>query len=330
MQSISGQIEVLLNRQDIDDIISGTESHEHVKDKLIFTTDILDFAHQELYLPDNGSYRHYTDLKRPYVVWNVIAAPVYSLEPKKWYYLFLGCLSYRGFFNQTSAIEYAKSLQQDGFEVYIGGVSAYSTLGWIKDPVINTMLNREDWEIARLIFHELAHQVTYVDDDTDFNEAFADAISRIGLNKWLQNQPLEEQQRIQEILKREDLFINTILNFRKELLALYASDEDITAIKAQKSRIINSLKDTLQQQIQDWDSKSRYQSWLDDDVNNARLAIVATYRSLVPELMRLYQATNEDLSKFYTIIIELSSCHMDQRRQYLNTLNTLNISCEKL
>jgi predicted aminopeptidase len=264
------------------------------------------------------------------VVWNVIAAPVYSLEPKKWYYLFLGCLSYRGFFNQTSAIEYAKSLQQDGFEVYIGGVSAYSTLGWIKDPVINTMLNREDWEIARLIFHELAHQVTYVDDDTDFNEAFADAVSRIGLNKWLQNQPLEEQQRIQEILKREDLFINTILNFRKELLALYASDEDITAIKAQKSRIINSLKDTLQQQIQDWDSKSRYQSWLDDDVNNARLAIVATYRSLVPELMRLYQATNEDLSKFYTIIIELSSCHMDQRRQYLNTLNTLNISCEKL
>ncbi len=143
-QSISGHFEVIRSRQAIDQILSRTGTQNTIRQKLIATKDILDFAHQELLLPDNGSYRHYTYLNRPYVVWNVIAAPAYSMETKEWCYLFLGCLSYRGFFNQAAAMDYANSLQKDNYEVYIGGVSAYSTLGWFKDPVINTMLNRED------------------------------------------------------------------------------------------------------------------------------------------------------------------------------------------
>ncbi|NNE37698.1 MAG: aminopeptidase [Gammaproteobacteria bacterium] len=327
LQTISGQMEVLHKRQDINEIISQSESNENIIEKLILIEDILTFAHQELLLPDNGSYRQYTDLKRPYVVWNVIAAPVYSLEAKKWCYLFLGCLSYRGFFNEAAAIEYAESLQQDNYEVYIGGVAAYSTLGWFKDPVINTMLNREDWEIARLIFHELAHQVIYIDDDTDYNEAFADAVSRIGLNKWLQKQPAVERQRIQQILDREDLFINTILSYRNKLVALYASSNDKAEIINQKNRIITSLRNTLGQMIQDWDSKPKYQSWLNNDINNARLAIVATYRSLLPGFIDLYQAVDKDLGNFYARIKELSECQRDQRRLYLGIPNKVNTVC---
>ena len=178
-------MEVLLKREDMFEVISHPDTDEKLRQKLVTAKSILEFAHQELSLPDNGSYQHYTDLKRPYLVWNVIATPQLSMEPKQWCYIFLGCLSYRGFFKESTAKAYAKTLEQDGLEVYLGGVSAYSTLGWLKDPVINTMLNREDWELARLIFHELAHQLFYVSDDTDYNEAFADAVSRIGLEKMV-------------------------------------------------------------------------------------------------------------------------------------------------
>ena len=323
-------MEVLLKREDMIDIISHPDTDEKLRQKLLTAKIILEFAHQKLSLLDNGSYRHYTDLKRPYLVWNVVATPDYSLEPKKWCYIFLGCLSYRGFFKENAAKSYAKTVEQDGFEVYVGGVSAYSTLGWLKDPVINTMLNRDDWELARLIFHELAHQVIYVSDDTDFNEAFADAVSRIGLDLWLQAQSPETRESVQEIIAQEDMFINIIMEYRRKLVDLYTSGKPENDIIKSKAQILNSLNLTLRQRMQNWSSKSRYQTWLDGDINNARLAIVSTYRSLLPDFMSLYDETDSNLSNFYSIAIELSKCSSEQRREYLDMKFNKSSACEGL
>lgn len=330
IQSISGQMEVLLKREDMLEVISHPDTDEKLRQKLVTAKSILEFAHQELSLPDNGSYQHYSDLKRPYLVWNVIATPELSMESKKWCYLFLGCLSYRGFFKESAAKAYAKILEYDGFEVYVGGVSAYSTLGWLKDPVINTMLNREDWELARLIFHELAHQLFYASDDTDFNEAFADAVSRIGLEKWLQAQSPETRLSVQEIIHQEDIFIKIIMDYREKLVNLYATGQSENDMTENKAQILNSLKLTLQSRMQDWSSKSRYQTWLDGDVNNARLAIVSTYRSLLPEFMSLYDETGRNLSHFYSISKEASKCSAVQRRKYLDMKSNRISPCEGL
>ncbi len=173
----------------------------------------------------------------------------------------------------------------------------------------------------------MAHQLVYIADDTEYNEAFADAVSRIGLDKWLQIQPHEEQKRIQQILTNEDLFINTVLTYREKLVQLYAYNGDEPTIKEQKTSIINSLRESLRQQIHDWDSKSKYQSWLDDEINNARLAIVSTYRSLLPDFMALYQRTNEDLGNFYEIISKLSRCQKDQRKRFLEIPEKINLAC---
>ena len=310
-------MEVPLKREDMFEVISHPDTDEKLRQKLVTAKSILEFAHQELSLPDNGSYQHYTDLKRPYLVWNVIATPQLSMEPKQWCYIFLGCLSYRGFFKESTAKAYAKTLEQDGLEVYLGGVSAYSTLGWLKDPVINTMLNREDWELARLIFHELAHQLFYVSDDTDYNEAFADAVSRIGLEKWLQAQSPETSVNVQEIIHEEDMFINIIMDYREKLVSLYATGKSENDMTEDKAQILNSLKLTLQSIMQDWSSKSRYQTWLDKDIINPRLAIVSTYRSLLPDFMSLYDETGRNLIDFYSISKEASKCSAVQRREYL-------------
>jgi predicted aminopeptidase len=326
-QSISGQMDVLLNRKRISGVIDDPDTDELLRTRLSRVVDILEFAHHDLYLPDNGSYRHYTDLNRKFVVWNVVAAPEFSIAPKEWCYPVVGCMKYRGFFSEEDAKAYARSLRKKGMEVYIGGVTAYSTLGWFRDPVLNTMLEREEWELARLLFHELVHQLIYIKGDTDFNEAFADTVAMIGLQSWLETKAPGMRLPVMELFRHEREFTTLALDTRNKLQALYASGKQPDELRRQKARLINELQTRLLTLQAGWSNVRRYQDWITGEVNNARLALVSTYRALVPDFMALYAHTGEDLQGFYGLVRELSECPGEYRLDYLRQNTGREISC---
>ena len=317
-QSISGQMKIINNKHPISELVSAPETAEGLKRQLTTIEDILEYAHTHLQLPDQGSYRHYSDTGREYVVWNVFAAPALSMEPKQWCYFIVGCMSYRGYFDKDDAEEYANDLVQSGWEVFIGGVTAYSTLGWFEDPVLNTMLNREDWELARLLFHELAHQKLYIKDDTDFNEAFADSVAIIGLEQWLDTRPWDEKQSIFTLLEHEAHFIDLVLNTRRMLIRLYNSSTDEVSKIEDKNNIILNFQDQLMVLQSNWEGDTRFQSWLTRPVNNARLTAVSTYRTLVPRFMNVFEHTGGNLAEFYEIIKVISECPKGDRYRLLD------------
>jgi predicted aminopeptidase len=310
-QSISGQVEIMIKQRPIAEIILAETTDPVLKQKLIEIESILDFAHQHLGLPDNGSYRKFVDLDRRFVVWNVFAAPELSLQAKQWCYLIVGCMTYRGYFNEQAANTYARSLQDIGWEVYVGGVSAYSTLGWFRDPVLNTMLNRDSWELARLLFHELAHQRLYIANDTDFNEAFADTVALIGLDMWLQTSSTTLKETVDRQLQLEQEFIDLVLAAREELAILYNSQLSDTDKRSAKSTLLQQLKFDYEQLT--GNQENSYAAWI-DNVNNARLSALSAYRTLVPDMLEAYENTGSDLNVFFAWIEGLADCDKEQRR----------------
>ena len=185
VQATRGQIEVLSKRQPIDEVLASPETAEELGRRLRLVQEARQFSIDELYLPDNKSYRSYSDLERDFVVWNVFAAPEFSLEAREWCYPIVGCVSYRGYFSEEAANGEAAKLRRKGFDSAVGGVPAYSTLGNFNDPVLNTMMRWDDVKLVSTLFHELAHQVLYIKDDTAFNESFATAVEEIGIERWL-------------------------------------------------------------------------------------------------------------------------------------------------
>jgi predicted aminopeptidase len=184
-QAASGQLEILSKREPIAELLADSQTRPALRDKLQLVLDLREFAEHELRLKTDGHYLLYADLGRRFVVWNVYAAPEFSLEPKKWWYPVVGSLKYRGFFSEEDAKRYGADMAKQGYDVYVGGVDAYSTLGWFKDPVLNTFIHHSPPELAELLFHELAHQRVFAKGDTDFNEAFATAVGEEGVRRWI-------------------------------------------------------------------------------------------------------------------------------------------------
>ena len=195
MQAASGQMEIASKREPIAAVLADTSTPAQLRTRLEYVAAARDFASRELGLPDNESYRSYADLGRPFVVWNVFAAPEFSVEPRRWCFPIAGCVVYRGYFSEAAAQRYARRLRRHGDDAAVGGVAAYSTLGHFKDPVLSTMLGWSDAQLAGTLFHELAHQVVYVPGDSEFNESFATVVEEARLERWL-----TAQQRIQDLL----------------------------------------------------------------------------------------------------------------------------------
>lgn len=301
-QSVSGQFQLMGKEQPLKKVIADDNTGTALRSRLVFIRTVLAFAHTRLGLPDNGSYRDYADLGRPYVTWNVFAARELSLQARQWCYVFIGCLNYRGYFTEAAATAYAGKLRRQGWDVFVGGVSAYSTLGWFRDPVLNTMLNREDWEIARLLFHELAHQKIYFKDGAEVNEAVAETVARIGLSLWLQTQPPAEGDRVSKLLAHEDAVTDLLLECRQKLGRLYGSRLPAGEKRSKKKQIFNALQRDYQRLKSRWDGDDRFDSWMRRDLNNGKLVAVSTYHKLVPALMALYQAHGRDLDGFYNYL----------------------------
>ena len=316
-QSIAGGVHLLEQRTPVSAVIADPKTPDHVRSKLQVVARILDFAHTELGLPDNGSYDTYADTGRQYVVWNVFVAPPLSVQPVQSCFLFVGCLAYRGFFDRERALKYSDKMARAGMDVYLGGVSAYSTLGWFADPVLNTMIDRPDYDIARVIFHELSHQKLYFRNDTDFNEAFADAVAFIGVNRWLRSQHAAALERFNDENLQEARFTNLVLSYRQRLKTLYASAAGNGEKLARKQQLMDEMLRDYHRMREQGLLDAGYDQFMSAGVNNARLASIATYRELVPGFLRVYALAGDDLQSFYARVAALQRCSMQARRQTL-------------
>ena len=309
LQAADGEWHVLHQRVPIQRLLADPHTPPELRARLTQVQAAREFAARELGLPDNKSYRSYADIGRPYVVWNVVAAPEFSVEPKRWCFPIAGCVAYRGYFREQRARDFAASLAVRGFDVAIGGVPAYSTLGRFADPVLSSMLRYDDDDLAATIFHELAHQLLYVRDDSEFNEAFATTVEDVGLERWLAHQGEAERMRaFRQEQALDEKFVTLLAGARARLARLYASGLPREEMRARKAEIFN----TLMADIRALEQRAGlglplYEEWLASGLNNARLASVATYYDCVPGFMRVLQEQGNDLPRFYAAVRELAT-----------------------
>lgn len=263
------------------------------------------------------------DVGRRFVVWNVYATPEFSLEDKMWWYPVVGSLTYRGYFREDLARRYGERLATKGRDVHVGGIEAYSTLGWFRDPVLNTFIHQPPADLAETLFHELAHQRVFVKGDTEFNEAFATAVAREGVRRWLaaagSAATLAGYEREQE---REGEFIALLTQTRAELETLYAQTNPLTTaqLRAGKAEAFERLRLRHATLKQSWDGARGYDAWLAQPLNNALLNTVDTYHHLVPGFTALLQRHGDDFESFYREVQRLGKLQKTKRRSALDQL----------
>lgn len=307
IQAATGQMELTSKRQPIAKLLSDERTPEKLRNRLEYVSAARTFASQELGLPDNGSYRSYADLGRPFVVWNVFATDEFSVEPRRWCFPIAGCVVYRGYFDEDNAQGYARRLRLKGMDTAVGGVAAYSTLGHFDDPVLNTMLGWSDVQLAATLFHELAHQVVYVPGDSEFNEAFATVVEEAGLQRWLASRGrLQDLDAWNERRQRNSEFIGLLLQTRERLSALYRSDASDEEKRDRKQYEFGVLKLQYSELKDKWNGYRGYDAWFGRTLNNAHLVSAATYYGCVPGLRELLQSVDGDLPMFYEKARELA------------------------
>jgi len=320
-QAVSGQMELSRKAQPISKVVADLDTSAELKAKLERVVEMRDFASRELHLPDNGSYRSYADIGRPYVVWNVFAAPEFSVKPQEWCFLFAGCVGYRGYFSKAGADRFAADLRAQRYDVFVGGVPAYSTLGWLDDPVLNTFVQYPDADIAELMFHELAHQLVYVKGDSTFNESFAVTVEREGVERWLAVHGNEAQRRaFEQEQARRQVFAELVASYRERLGHLYAEPLDAQQMRARKEEILTQMRADYGRLKQSWDGFAGYDHWFEQPLNNAQLASVAIYTQLVPAFQRLLRENGGDLQRFYAEAKRLAALPKAQRDAALSGL----------
>lgn len=321
-QAAGGHLDLLQRSRPVGDWLHDAHTPEALRAKLKLSQQIRDFAISELKLPDNASYRRYADLQRQAVVWNVVAAPELSLTLKTWCFPLVGCVGYRGYFSRAPADFEAEQLKTEGWETSVYGVPAYSTLGWTNwmggDPLLNTFLHWPDGELARLLFHELAHQVAYSSDDTMFNESFAAAVERIGGRIWLARHATPAARAEFEALdQRRRTFRQLTAAYAARLRSLYKSALPDEAKRAQKAELMAALRAEYQQvKAEQWGGFAGYDGWF-ARANNAALGVQAAYDELVPAFERLFEAQGRDFTRFYAEVRRLAALPKDQRRALL-------------
>ena len=331
MQSVSGHLGLVRAAKPVSDWLQDDAAPEALKQRLALTQRMRDFAVTELKLPDNASYRRYADLKRSAAVWNVVATAELSLTLKTWCFPVVGCVGYRGYFDRAEADLEASELRAQGLEVNVYGVPAYSTLGKLPgalfaDPLLNTFLRYPDGELARLIFHELSHQVAYAADDTVFNESFATAVERIGGARWLTQQGSDAARAEHTLFdaRRNDFRVLT-KRYRDKLEALFLSNASDTEKRVGKAALMAQMRAEHQAlKAGAWAGYTGFDAWF-ANANNASLGVMAAYNELVPEFERLFEREGRDFERFYAAVQRLASLPKAQRRAELKDQSSILI-----
>ncbi|MCZ6726846.1 MAG: aminopeptidase [Acidobacteria bacterium] len=319
-----GGAKILARRDSIDRLVRDPRTDQELRRRLLHARQARDFASQELALPDNKSYRQYSEVRKagarsPYVVWNVVATPELSVEPLEWCFPIAGCVIYRGYFSQERAERFGSSLRKRGHDVEIYGVRAYSTLGRFADPVLSTFLYGSDPAgVASYLFHELAHQVAYVKGDAGFNESFATLVEEEGLRRWLESRAENDQMEAYLTRRaRDEEFRALVLAYRERLSACYAQDRLDEWKRAEKARLISQLKREYGVMKAGWGGDRRWDGWVDGEVNNADFALMASYHGLVPGFRQLLEQQGNDLSAFYEEVARIAALGRAERSAFL-------------
>ena len=323
-QAIEGHLEVMRRSAPFSEVIANAGNNEALRLQLSKVEAIRQFASRELALPDNGSYRRYADLGRSYVVWNVFAAPEFSVRPAESCFPVAGCVPYRGFYDEGKARAYALELAGRGLDTYVGGVLAYSTLGWFDDPVLSTFVGLPEAELARIIFHELAHQVAYVRGDAKFNESFAVAVEQFGVRRWLASRharAAEEMQRWESGQSRRREFLALLIRHRDALVRIYehpASDAEKRLLKSSQFMALRRDYESLKE---NWGGFSGYDRFLAQGLNNALLASVAVYTDHVPVFAALIEGHQGNLEAFYADVQRMAAMSASERDKTLQVIS---------
>jgi predicted aminopeptidase len=320
-QAIHGEFQLLAHRHSIDRLIANPRTSPDLKRQLMLVQQLRTFAKNELKLPVDGNYDKYVDIHRKYVVWDVQASPEFSLAPKVWRYPFVGSLAYRGYFSEKTARKYGDSLARQGFDVYVDGVDAYSTLGWFKDPLLNTFIDETEPELAELLFHELAHKRVFASGDTDFNEAYATTVGQEGARLWLRSKAASEMLTTYNAsIEHDRQFVHLVLSTRERLAKLYgdsAGKVPLEQLRREKQRVFDDLRRQYEELKTSWGGYSGYDNWFAHDLNNAKLNTVANYYDYLPGFQRLLQENGGDIDKFNIAVERLSKEPENQRHQKL-------------
>lgn len=335
-QAVKGQYQIFAHQQSIEKLVATANTPQRLKERFELLRDLRGFASKELKLPTDDHYRKYVDVHRPFVVWNVEAAPELSMEPKTWWYPLLGSLEYRGYFSKAGATNYAEDLRKQGYDVSVGGVEAYSTLGWFEDPVLNTFIFENDADLAEIIFHELGHQRLFARGDTDFNEAFATTVGQEGARRWLKARGDDPGLKAYLAhLERSGQFVHLVMSTRAKLEALYgdrrtedgkiksARNQNSVAqekLRRQKQQILHEMQAEYTRLKTNWGGDTEYDGWFVRPINNAHLNSVAAYYDFVPAFEQILAANGGDMQKFYKAAEQLSKQPKSQRHEQLRIL----------
>ena len=314
-------MEMVRLRRPVSEVLADPQTDAGLRHKLILAAEALQFAHRDLQLPDNGSYRDYADLRRPFAVWNVFVAGEFSLELKTWCFPVAGCVGYRGYFHEEDARVYAAKLAADGDDVYVGGAAAYSTLGYFRDPLLSTAMQMPDWAVAGLVFHELAHQKLYLSGDTKFNESFASAVEQEGITRWLVARNDRDGWCAHErAMGHEREFRKLLADTRERLAAIYQSDAPLEERRAAKVRALTRLTEEYRQLRRDRGLKEEASGVAPGSLNNAALGALAAYDEYAPAFRQLLRAEGGQIGAFYERAAGLARLADDERRRQLEDL----------
>jgi predicted aminopeptidase len=318
-QLAGGEYDLLSRRQPLDTVIADPHTDDKLRARLKLAQQARDFASTQLHLPRNGSYTLYADVGRPYVLWNVFAAPEFSLKPVLNCFPIAGCVAYRGYYDRDAARTAAREQATQGYETYVAGVPAFSTLGWFDDPILNTMLHWDDDQLDGTIFHELAHQQLYLKGDTEFNESFATFVQREGLRQWRVSRGLPAESDHGQ--QREDQFVQLIMDTRKRLEQVYADHLPPDAMRKLKFAEFERLKQNyLQLRDTQWGGDKAYDAFMNEPMNNARLLPFGLYNRWVPAFAALYAQSQQDWPTFYATARKLAGEETADREAALQTL----------
>ncbi len=299
-------MQLMRERLPVAEVLQSADTPEELKQRLQLLQEARDFAVEVLLLPDNDSYRSYAHLDREYVLWNVFAAPEFSLQAKTWCYPVAGCVAYRGYFQKEDADRQASKLADKGYDVAIGGVAAYSTLGRFADPLLSTMMRRDDTELVALLFHELAHQLLYVKGDSGFNESFATAVEEFGVIRWLQARG--DEQNIDDYFERRELrqeLMQMVTLARADLGSYYAETIDADEKRLLKQHRLELLQQDVAAVLQRQGQEQT--GWFAGTLNNARLLSMILYEGRLQEFRDLLATCNNELECFYAAAEDLAT-----------------------
>ncbi len=317
-QAIVGQLKLLHQRQPIDELLNANDTDPRLKDQLQQVQQMREFALEHLHLPENDSYTTYAATGREAVVWNVVATPADSLQPQTWCYPIAGCVPYRGYFKREKADKFAARLALKDLDVAVMPATAYSTLGWFDDPLLDTMLRYPDYRLAGFIFHELAHLRLYIKGDATFNESFATTVERAGVKAWIdQNGNDDQRSRWIDHQARQEQFKALLSATREKLQALYQSAENGPELSSRKAAIFAELRLDYKGLKASWNFYTGYDDWFAQDLNNAHLALHETYEHGTSAFECLLQQENGNFEAFYRAATEISQRTAEQRTRWL-------------